>query len=88
MVIVRKGNGDKGKLESLGEPMRGPRDSSEDFIVVGGGEGEVSIDVMGSTSGDHAATFFCLDRVIIASGVKFFVLGRFQSSFYRCRGIL
>ena len=23
---------------------------------------------MGSTSSDHAATFFCLDRVIVASG--------------------
>ena len=68
--------------------MRGSRDSSEDFVVVVSSEGQVSIDIMGSTSSDHAATFFCLDRVIIASGVKFFVLGRFQSSFYRCRGIL
>ena len=67
MIIVRKGYGDKGELELLGKPMRGSRDSSEDFIIVGGGEGEVSIDVMGSTSGDHAATFSCLDRVIVAS---------------------
>ena len=34
VVIVRKGNGDEGKLESLGEPMRGSRDPSEDFIIV------------------------------------------------------
>ena len=26
-----------------------------------------SVDVMGSTGSDHAATFSCLDRVIIAS---------------------
>ena len=25
------------------------------------------MDVMGSTGSDHAATFFCLDRVIVAS---------------------
>ena len=68
MVIVRKGNGAEGKLELLGEPMRGSRDSSEYFIVVGRGEREISIDVMGSASSDHAATFFCLDRVIVASG--------------------
>ena len=36
------------------------------------------MDVRGGTSSDHAATFFCLDRVIVASGgSKFFVLGRF-----------
>ena len=76
MVIVRKGNGDKGELESLGKPTRGSRDSSKDFIVVGGGEREVSVDVMGSASSDHAATFFCLDRVIVASGIRFFIWGR------------
>ena len=26
------------------------------------------MDVIGSTGSDHAATFFCLDRVIVASG--------------------
>ena len=35
VVIVQKGNGGEGKLELLCEPMRGSRDSSEDFIVVG-----------------------------------------------------
>ena len=48
--------------------MRGSRDSGEDFIIVGRDEGQVSVDMMGSTGSDHAATFFGLDRVIIASG--------------------
>ena len=68
VVIIRKGNGNEGKLESLGEPTRGSRDSSKDFIVVGRSETEISFHVMSSTGGDHAATFFCLDRVIVASG--------------------
>ena len=38
VVIVRKGNEDEGKLESLGEPMRGSRDSCEDFVIVGRGK--------------------------------------------------
>ena len=33
------------------------------------------MDVMGSTGSDHAATFFCLDRVIIASGDLSFSFG-------------
>ena len=48
--------------------MRGSRDSSEDFVVVVSSEGQVSVDIMGSIGSDHATTFFCLDRVIIASG--------------------
>ena len=39
VVVVGKGNGDEGKLKSLGEPMRGSRDSSKYFVVVGRGEG-------------------------------------------------
>ena len=35
VVVVGKGDRDKGKLKSLGEPMRGSRDSGEDFVVVG-----------------------------------------------------
>ena len=38
VVVVGKGNRDKGKPESLGEPMRGSRDSCEDFVVVGRGK--------------------------------------------------
>ena len=38
VVVIGKGNRDKGKLESLGEPMRGSRDSCEDFVVVGKGK--------------------------------------------------
>ena len=38
VFIVGKGNGDKGKSELLGEPTRGSRDSSEDFVVVVRGE--------------------------------------------------
>ena len=38
VFIVGEGDGDEGELESLGEPMRGSRDSSEDFVVVVGGE--------------------------------------------------
>ena len=38
VVVVGKGNGDEGELESLGEPVRGSRDSGEDFVVVGRGK--------------------------------------------------
>ena len=38
VFVVGEGNGDKGKLELLGEPMRGSRDPCEDFVVVGRGE--------------------------------------------------
>ena len=38
VVIVGKGDGDEGKLELLGEPMRGSRDSCEDLVIVGRGE--------------------------------------------------
>ena len=38
VFIVGKGDGDKGELESLGEPTMGSRDSSEDFVVVVRGE--------------------------------------------------
>ena len=62
-----EGDRNEGKLESLGEPTRGSRDSCEDFVIVVSSECQVSVDMMGSTSGDHAATFFCLDRVIVAS---------------------
>ena len=78
VVIVGKWDRDEGELELLGEPTRRSRDSCEDFVVVGRGKLQISMDVMGSTGNDHAATFFCLDRVIVASGrSKFFVLGRF-----------
>ena len=46
--------------------MRGSRDSSEDFVIVSGGESEISFDVVSSVSSDdHTTTFFCLDRVIV-----------------------
>ena len=38
VFIVGKGNRGEGKLESFGEPTRGSRDSSEDFVVVVRGE--------------------------------------------------
>ena len=34
-VVIGEGDGDEGKLKSLGESMKGSRDSSEDFIIVG-----------------------------------------------------
>ena len=68
MFIVGKGDRDEGELESFGEPMRGSRDSCEDFVVVVSSKCQVSVDMMGSASSDHAATLFCLDRVIVASG--------------------
>ena len=34
VFIVGKGNGGEGELESSGEPTRGSRDSSEDFVIV------------------------------------------------------
>ena len=39
VFVVGKGDGGKGELESSGEPMRGSRDSSEDFVVVVRGKG-------------------------------------------------
>ena len=44
--------------------LGGPEILSEYFIIVGGSKGKVSVNMMGSTSSDHATTFFCLDRVI------------------------
>ena len=38
VFIVGKGDRGEGKLESFGEPTRGSRDSSEDLVVVVGGE--------------------------------------------------
>ena len=38
VFIVGKGDGGEGEVESLGEPTRGSRDSSEDFVVVVGSE--------------------------------------------------
>ena len=38
VFIIGKGDGGEGELESSGEPMRGSRDSSEDFVVVVGSE--------------------------------------------------
>ena len=38
VFIIGKGNRDEGKLESSGEPTRGSRNSSEDFVVVVRGE--------------------------------------------------
>ena len=38
VFVVGEGDGDEGKLESLGEPTRGSRDSCEDFVVVGSGK--------------------------------------------------
>ena len=38
VFIIREGDRGEGELESLGEPTRGSRDSSEDFVVVVRGE--------------------------------------------------
>ena len=38
VVTIGKGNRDEGELELLGKPTRGSGDSSEDFVVVGGGK--------------------------------------------------
>ena len=68
VVVIGKKDRDEGELESLAEPMRGSRDSNEDFVIVSRGEVNISFDIMGGASSDHTATFSCLDRVIIASG--------------------
>ena len=68
VVVVGDRNRDEGKVESLGEPMRGSRDSGEYFMIVCKGKIEISFNIMGSVSSDHTATSPCLDRVIIASG--------------------
>ena len=39
VFIVGKGDGGEGELESSGEPTRGSRDSSEDFVIVVSSEG-------------------------------------------------
>ena len=38
VFVVGEGNGDKGKLELLGEPVRWSGDSGEDFVIVGRGK--------------------------------------------------
>ena len=38
VFIVGKGDRDEGELESSGEPTRGSRNSSEDFVIVVRGE--------------------------------------------------
>ena len=38
VFVIGKGEGSEGELESFGEPTRGSRDSSEDLVVVVGGE--------------------------------------------------
>ena len=38
VFIVGKEDRDEGELESFGEPTRGSRDSSEDFVIVVRGE--------------------------------------------------
>ena len=38
VLVVWEGDRGEGELESFGEPMRGSRDSSEDFVVVVRGE--------------------------------------------------
>ena len=39
LLVVGEGDRGEGKLELSGEPMRGSRDSSEDFVIVVRGEG-------------------------------------------------
>ena len=38
VFVIREGDRGEGELESFGEPTRGSRDSSEDFVVVVRGE--------------------------------------------------
>ena len=38
VFIIGKGDRDEGELELFGEPARGSRDSSDDFVVVVRGE--------------------------------------------------
>ena len=38
VFVIGEGDRNEGKLESLGEPTRGSRDSGEDFVIVVGGE--------------------------------------------------
>ena len=54
----------EGEVNVSGQPMWWSRDSGKDFVVVGGSKTKISIDVMGGRGSNHAATFFCLDRVI------------------------
>ena len=62
--VVVVGDRDKGKVEIFDQPPRWSRDSSEDFIIVGSGEVKVFDGMVGIRCSNHAATFFCLDRVI------------------------
>ena len=39
VFVIGRGDGGEGKLESSGEPTRGSRDSSKDFVVVVSSEG-------------------------------------------------
>ena len=38
VFVIGEGDRDEGELESFGEPTRGSRDSSEDFVIVVRGE--------------------------------------------------
>ena len=38
VFVIGEGDRDEGELESSGEPTRGSRDSSEDFVIVVRGE--------------------------------------------------
>ena len=62
--VVVIGGGDKGKVKISDQPPRWSRDWSEDFVVVGSSKVKVSDGTMGIRCSNHAATFFCLDRVI------------------------
>ena len=71
IAVIRECNRGESEVEVSSEPVRGSRDSGEDFIIVGGGKGEVSFDMMSAVgSDDHTATFSCLDRVIIIAEGK------------------
>ena len=63
VVIVGEGNGGKGEVKVSSQPLRWSRDSSEDFVIVGGGRVKVSDGMVGIRCSNHTATFFCLDRV-------------------------
>ena len=64
MVVVREGDENKSEVEVSGQPPRWSRDLSEYFVVVGSSKLKVFDGAMSVRGGNHAATFFCLDRVI------------------------
>ena len=62
--VIQEIDKSESKVDVSGQPTWWSRNPFEDFVVVGGSKTKISIDMVGGRGSNHAATFFCLDRVI------------------------